>query len=381
MGLLGDLPSNLSDLQNKLANPFDTKVEPKFRDQDFPEGFLIEELDGPKVKVRLVGNMMPKIPFTYGGEQRMKKEFYAGHSEPVHHILGPQESDTVLNGRLYDKRYQASNLYGVSTEIAQQIDAIRIRGNLCRFVLGEWERYGFIKQTNFDMKKLSDLDYSITIDISGFNAPRNAKFLQKRKIVPFAINQELIAEAEAWAKNYSAIPETVPQSLADKINSLFSEVASAIKVFTDFMDTIINSVQDVQKAIQRGLGLIKHVQNKIRNYKNFVGSINPFGSGFNPLGISGSAAITGRYNQASFFAGAIAGASFLQAILNRYRAQFKSISDSTPLGRHIVKAGDNLQKIANKFYGDSENWKKIYDYNSLSSTELEIGKILEIPRL
>lgn len=386
MGLLGDLPNSISDLQNKIANPFEKKVKDPLRGQDFPEGFLIEELDGPKTKIRLVGNQMPKIPFNYGGEMRMKKEYYAGHSEPVTHILGPSESDTTINGKLKDKRYQASNLYGVSTEIAQLIDSVRIRGNLCRFALGEWERYGFIKKTDFNMNKLSDMDYSITLDISGFNAPTNAKFLQKRKIVPFAINKELIAEAEAWAKNYSAIPETVPQSLADVISGLFSEVATAIKTFTDFMDNVLNTVKDVQKALNRGLGLIKHVQNKIRNYKNFISTINPFSDDFNPLGggiagFSKSKRVTGRYSQASYFAGAIAGVSALQALLNRYRAQFKSLSDNTPLGRHIVIKGDNLQKIANKFYNDSESWKEIYDYNSLSSTDLEIGKILEIPRV
>jgi hypothetical protein len=376
MSLLGNLPNNLNDLRNTLRNPFEKSVESPFRGEDFPDGFLIEELSGAKEKVRLVGNMMPKIPFEFGGEQRIKKDYYAGHSEPVMQVLGSSENDITINGLLKDKRYANKDYYGVSTEIQQQIDAIRIRGNLVRIVLGEFERYGYISKTNFKMNKLSNVEYSITFSISGFNAPRNARFLQKQKLVPFDINKRLIEDAVAFQNYYSSIPDSVPQSLTDVINGFVDDIAREINTVTGFVDQVINTVGDIQKSIARIKGLIKNVQNKIRDYKKFASSIDPF----NPSTIV-QGGLTGRYEQASFYAGALAGASSLATLMNKYRDQFNAIADATPLGRHIVKTGDNLQTISSKFYGTAENWKDILEYNNLSSTDLTVGSILEIPRI
>jgi hypothetical protein len=376
MGLLGNLPNSLEDLTQTLRNPFESSVDSPFRGSDFPEGFLIEELTGAKEKVRLVGNMMPMIPFTFGGEQRIKKDYYAGHSEPVTQVLGPQENDITINGTLKDKRYSNKTYYGVSTEIQQQIDAIRIRGNLCRFALGEFERYGYIQKTVFKMDKLSKVDYEITFLIVGFNAPRNARFLQRQKLVPFEINKELIEAAVNFQNAYSAIPDSVPQSTSDVINGLISDVATEINKITGFVDQVINTVGDIQSSISRVFGLIKSVQNKINSYKRFLGTLDPF----NPTTFV-QGGLTGRYEQASYYSGAIAGGSALAVLMNKYRDQFSSIANESPLGRHIVKTGDNLQKISSDFYGTAENWQNIYDYNELTSTDLVIGTILEIPRV
>lgn len=366
---------SVSQLTSSLSNPFEKSVTNPFRGADFPEGFLIEEVAGAKEKVRLVANMMPMIPFSFGGEQRIKKDYYAGSSEPVTQILGSQESDVTIKGRLKDKRYgDNSDLYGVSTEIQQQIDAMRIRGNLCRFALGEWERYGFIQKTNFDMKKLSDVSYEITFFIVGFNAPRNAIFLQKKRIVPFKINKELIEEATAFAEfHQSQIPETVPQDLSDLVNGFVGDISAGIATLTGFVDQIIETVGDIQKSISRVTGLVSFIQGKISSYQDFASNVNPFEGS--------SVGITSRYKEASFYSNGISQAGAMAALLNRYRDQFNSIALNSPLGRHMVRTGDNLQKISNKFYGNADSWKEIYDYNDLQSTELQIGVVLEIPRI
>ena len=49
--------------------------------------------------------------------------------------------------------------------------------------------------------------------------------------------------------------------------------------------------------------------------------------------------------------------------------------------KYIIKAGDNLAKIALQAYGDSYAWKRIADANAITnSDQLEVGKILIIPR-
>lgn len=376
MSLLSSLPS-LSDLTNTIKNPFSADVTSPFMGADFPEGFLIEEVNGAKEKVRLVGNMMPKIPFVFGGQQRIKKDYYAGHSEPVTQVLGSMEDDVTINGTLKDKTYANEAYYGASTEIQQQIDAIRLRGNLCRFALGEWERYGYIQKTVFNMNKLSYVDYAVTFLIVGFNAPTNARYLQKQRLVPFAINKSLIDAVTSYQEEFgSNIPDTVPQSISDKIDAFTSDIAGEIAKVTGLVDQVVDTVGDIKKSINRILGLVKNTQNKINSYKKFLGATDPFDTS-----VYSASGITGRYSQASFYSAAIAGASGLSSILNRYRDQFKAIADTTPLGRHFVIEGDNLQKISSKFYGTADIWKEIKEYNNLVGTELVKGTILEIPRI
>ena len=76
----------------------------------------------------------------------------------------------------------------------------------------------------------------------------------------------------------------------------------------------------------------------------------------------------------------ISGSSELSSFLERLRQQIDNLAGNTPIGRHLVVDGDNLQKISVKFYGTPDNWKKIFDYNKLTTTELSTGTLLEIPQ-
>lgn len=374
MSLLQSFNGNLNSASAKIKNPFSSTLDNPLDGADFPEGMLIEEIlsnGNTGERVRLVGNLLPKDKLKYGGSQRIKKEFYSGYSEPSMQVFGPEETDVTITGTFKDKRYNR-DLKGASLEISQLVDSIRIRGNVVRVVLGEWERYAIISKTDFDMFSVSKLDYSITFSIIGFNAPKNAVFLQRSKVYPFAINKDLIDSAIAFQDTYSNIPSEVPRSIADILEGAISAVASAFAAVTGFIDSIVTTVQDIGKAIERAKGMIKFAQNKIRNYKNIVGAFKPF---------DGNQALTGKYQSAKFYSKSMAAAGTLTALLAKLRAQLNSYSGNLPLGRHFVRLDDTLQKISVKFYGTADNWKKIYDYNKLTSTELVTGRILEIPRL
>lgn len=375
MALVNGFQGKVNSLQNQIANPFSSQVVPQFDPPDFPDGFLIEEIlsnGNTGDKVVLVGNWMPQIPFTFGGGQRFKKEYYSGYSEPTVQIFGPEETDITINGLFKDKRFTNTELKNISTEIQQLVDAIRIRGNIVRLKLGEFERYGLISLTKFDMDRLSRVAYEITFSIIGFNAPKNARFLQRRKDVPFEINKELIAAATEFNLLKDTIPDTVPRSIADQINDITDTVSRAITTVTNYVDQVFTTVQDIKSAINRIKGLVLFTQQRLRQFKRQLGAI----SSFDP-----TTSIAGRYSNARYQSGAIAQASGLTALLQRLKNQFSGLVNELPLARKLVKTGDNLQKIASEYYGSTNDWKEIYDYNDLSSTELEPGTLLEIPRL
>jgi hypothetical protein len=375
MALVGGFAGKVNSAQNYVKNPFKDNVDKPFDGPDFTDGFVIEELDAQAnqiEKIVLVGNMLPKDKLKYGGSQRIKKEFYSGYSEPTMQVFGPEETDLTINGKFKDKKYSKPEMKGVALEVAQKVDEMRLRGNIVRITLGEFQRYAIILRTDFDMMRITDVDYSITFSIIGFSFPENAIFIQKNKEFPFASNGALIDQAAAFEKSRSLIPKTVPRSIADEINGLISDVASAVKVVTDFVDTVISTVDDVRSSVERAKGLVKYAQNKIRSYQRTVGSFNAFDS---------AQALTGRYENAKFYSSSASSSVALSKTLQQLKRQLAGLSDGLPLGRHLVRQDDTLQKIAIKFYGTADNWKKIYDFNGLTSTQLEIGRLINIPRL
>lgn len=380
MSLLNSPGLGLGGLGDRIAQPLSQNVDNPFDGPDF-ESFLIEELEGPKKLVKLFGNQLPFAPFKYGGSQRVKKDYYPGNSEPATQVLGPMESDQIIRGVWKDDRLPGGNIFGTapdlrgaSLELQELIDSIRIRGNLCRFRLGEWQRYGFIEETIFDMRKISRIAWELKLSIVGFNAPRNAKFLEQRREVPFKINEKLVLDAAAFAANASLFPATVPLSIADAINGIIGDIAGAFSILTDFVDGILTVVQDIGKAVERAKGLIKHAVNKLQEYKRTLGALfsNPFNT---------SSSLTGVYANSSYFSAQTTAASVLTSTLAGFRDQFNEVIPTLPLGRHLVKTGDTLQKIAVKFYDSDADWKRIFDYNNLTSTVLTQGTLLEIPRV
>ena len=47
---------------------------------------------------------------------------------------------------------------------------------------------------------------------------------------------------------------------------------------------------------------------------------------------------------------------------------------------YVVQKGDTLWSISKRFLGDGVMWRKIYNYNNLTSTLIKVGQVLKIPR-
>jgi hypothetical protein len=378
MSLLDTARDRSDNLRQSIKNPFKRSTQSDLRRahtrDDFPEGFNIEEIkEGGKIgdKVALTGSFMPHAPFNFGGTQEIVKEYYAGQTEPAVQVLGPRESDLTINGRFYDKKYSGPENFGIALELQQLIDSIRIRGNLVRIYMGEFQRYCIIKNCDFNMNNIRNITYAITFDVIGFNAPINGKFVEKQKEVPFSINRELIGQINE-IRTAGLAPKDVPLSIADAIGEFTSDVAGAIGIVTGFVDDVISTTNDIRKSVQRAVGLIKNAQNTIEGYKRFIGGVDPFDP---------AQAVTGRYESASYYSSQYSYMSFLNSLLERMKTQFNDLILDDPSRTYTVIAGDTLQKVASKFYGDATLWVRLKDHNNLQTATISAGQVLEIPEL
>lgn len=373
----------LDPIQSFIKNPFNRSTQ-KPGAPDFPEGFQVfeylngKEPDGNAPAIRLTGNMMPMIPFEYGGEQRITKDYYAGHPEPAVQVLGPKEGPTTIKGKLKDKKFKDPKFKGISKLIADELDNMRIRGNLLRITLGPWQRYAILEKSTFRLNRLSDIEYELEFFVIGFERPKNGKFAKKSKLSPAATNKELIDAAADWAA--TARDAEYGESLSDVINGAISDVAGAISLVTNFVDTIISEIEAVERSANRAIGVIKNARSNISRFRRRIGSIGMAFSNFSTQARAATKYRDGINAQANINK-SLQGLSALSALLARMQLQFSLIAKQIPMARHRVRDGDTLQKIAMKFYKRADDWKKIYDHNKLTTTALTSGAILEIPRL
>lgn len=381
MGILDSPGKSIANAKDFLSNPFSRNPKNSLRGDDFPDGFQIFELDPPRERLSLVKHLMPKQPFIYGGTQRHIRETYAGKSEPVVHILGADENDLIIRGRLWDKKFNEINApggnYGIAENLQQQLDEFRIRGNLLKIRMGEFVRFAFLVATEFPLRTRGDIDYVLTFLIVGFSPPLRSQFAGLAQQSPNESNKALNDLLDAFNANFSQIPDEVPASLGDILRDGIGTVANAINEVTTFIDSVFGVVEDVNSAIIRAIGLIKNAQTTIQQYKRRIGQIGfGFSQGTSFAGVSPSS----RYTSYSFITGSLTATLSFASLLERMLKQFEELRKTTPLARHLIRENDTLQKLALRFYDDDQQWKRIYDHNDLTSTDLVVGNIIEIPQ-
>ncbi len=393
MGLIDlDVQQGVNDFTNRLLDPFRTGVTPAdvksaHERNDFREGMqIVEFVNGKELtreQVLLIGDAMPVVPFVFGGVQKIVKDFYPGNSEPTIQVLGPRENNLKINGRLKAKRIKIKNDIAKREsfrtwpqEMQQLMEAMRIRGNLIRLTLGEYQRFVFLEEAIFRMRTLADIEYELDFTLIGVNPPSDCKILTAARTVPTDINKEMINEVAEFQALQGQVPTGFKKSLADQINNAISDVAISINQVTNFIDTLFNEVDDIKSAANRALGLMKHAKTTMSAFIIRVGGFDNFAGGSNAAGSRTNTA----YNNWDFINIAISEIGTLNSIMDRLFKQIAEIAKTEPLARHRVAESDTLQRLAHKFYGDSEKWELIFDHNKLTSTLLVRGTILEIPK-
>lgn len=387
MGILNDTLA--SGLQSLGINAGKARVGvPEYVGGDFRDGLLFFEIINDKEPVDptlvLKGTFAPHQPWTFGGTQRMVKEFYSGTDIPSVQILGSEEDDIPIRGRLKSKFFKRSEPEDIrlAAEAYQQVlDNLRRRGNMIKIQLGEFQRYGFIKRGSFNLATLADIEYNIDFMVISERKPEFSKFTERTDDDLKSPNEALIAAADEQLNALRSFPDEMPVSIANQINGFISDVAENIGVVTGFVNGILTDAEQLKASANRAIGLIKYARAEIsvaqRRLGNLAFTDAELGVEAQTIAGRARASITSRdqisQTRRTFF-------DFNQRLAELQR-KFASLAFTIPLRRHLVKENDTLQKISLLYYNTSENWTLVYDHNNLTSTTLTNGQILEIPRL
>ena len=364
-----------------IANPLARTVA-AVPAQDFEEGFQIQPLNEDAqvivgAEIKLLGNLMPHTPFSFSGAQRIIKEYYPGNDEPVMQILGAMEDNIKIKGDLKDINYGAESLTtqnrGLSYRVMELIDDLRKRGTLCKFVLGPWQRYGYIENSVFDLERITRLKYELTLNIIGENAPTQDKIIQVDERPDIADAAKILDQVEGFVAQNRPFDNLPNRTIAQFINEQVSFVQSRVNLVTDFVDEVFTSVDNIRQSVNRALGLIGGLQRQIRRYQRELGNIDFFTPG---------GPVASGYFYLQTANSSIASSVRLSGLLESLRARISSRLAAVPLATYRVVEGDTLQKISARFYGTPDNWRMIQEENDIAAgAVLEANTVLDIPRV
>lgn len=387
-----------ADVISTIQSPFSDEPETSIPPNDF-EYLKIEELPevGEGLMCVLANHMLPVIPFTFGGDQRVIKEYYAGNDYPTTQILGATEDDIVMKGKLRDRRFEAKHKdKEFSKTIANLLTDIRRRGYLCKMSLGEYVWHGFLSQTKFDMKTLRSYEYELTFTVTALGElPSNQCPIIGGTYAEMSLaNQQLADEAAALAAKQSSIPESVPLSIGEALNKAIGAVAGVVAGVTSFVDAVLSNVEGIQNAVTRATGLVTNAKTQAFKYATTLGQISyatqlagvkvdsqyKIGTYVPPSTYQGYQAVA-QLEAMKFIADTISTMNDTMKRLKQLEDSFKELKKTVPKARYLVKADETLQQVSTKFYGTVDNWSDIKKHNKLESTVLEAGQVLEIPNI
>lgn len=356
-------------LPNGLIEP-DFTVAPQ-------AAFVLETIGRPpdfqenrKFKFTAANRNMPMRPWSFGTEVVTSRSDYPGsvHS-PTEQILTVKFKDFTLNGKLKD----SWNYPGYAVEAWRGLELISTYGQMVRCSYRSVYADGVIKHVDFDYFHEAEIHYSITISPHNREPGKRLKSSPRTVLNSKQLLNEVVLIRDEIADAHSNAPRFfVAGLLWSEVDNIAIELDSTIST----LDNIINQ-RIVLPDTEPGLAL-KRIAAMFRlartNAEDLISLLESKRSD-NDLTYSGAIQIL-RFEQWS--KGVIRWAKMLVVAAERASREMLSRANPNLVALYSPKQGEHLMKIANQFYGNPLNWKRIATRNNLGSSLVLTGEELLI---
>lgn len=373
--------------------------------------FVIAETNGLKRVVILRGRSLPRQPISFGGEQTVVIDYFAGNPVAYAQVIGPRYLPTDVTGEwcdvhLYEDENApillgfpaisaagkptppkeqgfiggASFTSGGATAGAQSaylartirdaMELVRRSGSVLRVEWGSIVRYGFLTRAVFPHKREQDIGFELEFQWIG----------------------------DTDAQPYGVPKQTNVLGFLKGLNELLSKIINTLGTADYLADQFFKTYSG---PIQKLIGLLASITDTL--LKMLSQTLNPFdvvasiraaaiGAKLAVLDIidlfdKSRAALKGRDNATA--------QSLLAAAENEARRLFLDLAfmcaerereletfiSKQVKATHVAVAGQNLRGISVLHYGRPENWTDIADFNGISGSLVTPGRLLRIPKL
>lgn len=344
------------------------------------EVFRVQELTGRRRDLQLSGSTGPLRPIAFAGEQRRVTTWYAGNPEATRQVLGPKVEPTEAKGMLRARRtfrepavlVEGSSVRELKTpeDIAEVLESIGREGQDIRVTWARTVRLGTLATWRFEWDRLEDVSYTLTFDWRS-----RGERLPRANAGPRA-NGDLSALESAFAAFADA---------ANDINRVYDAVDAK-------RDAVVFAARRVQAAVSRATALAsrsiavaKLPLDVVNSYAAIATDIraqvrNVADEVDGPADLLSTQRSVARVVES--YTTFHTSASAAERVSREARRQAEARRrDTEPMYLDVVvgRAGQTLEMLARRYYGDADSWQIIADANGLESPVLVGGEVVVIP--
>lgn len=362
--------------------------------------FTIRELSGQQRTVRLAGRALPYRPFSLKTTQRAELTWLPGSPQASVTMLGAQDESTTITGMWKDKYLgneidvQVQSAIGTTPnstfpmvmngetiqtarEAEKLFDSITREGQLLEVTWDETTRHGILKTFSRDWMNTRDLGYEIRFD-----------WTSRGEVLPPSVLTQDTGLTDASAQLKKQNDEMVENAQPSfPITRLFGVALSAALTATS---TSVNDVQAATAGVQSTAIAPQEAQRRtvaactglIEQTDAVVAEMEArplFGV---DIGVPLASMALGRRMRAYAYSRTVIGnAQQLRRTAVAKRATMLNSMTTLLLGVYQAREGEDLRDVSRRYYGTPFEWRRLFLYNNLLTTELAAGQVLMIPKI
>lgn len=363
--------------------------------------FTIAEQTGRKRTLILRERALPYRPFTLSGSMRTTTTWYPGNPIASMQVLGNEEDSTTISGTWKDRflrsvddngravQPDAVALLGVQgsgsqqvanvVELAKTVDSIRREGQLLEVTWDQQVRHGILKSFKQNWMRPEVLEWEIVFEWIS----------QGEKEVPIAFSLEV--DQQSMTADFNTLSDKLKEATTSNPFPLVEDFQRSLTTMTDTIESAVASVSDTTAnitsavltpadAAKRTLAALETIKNEAFALENLVTSR-----------VARSIISTDDIETISV-GQTLTAESYVRGIKDSSRqlrttAATKSDELSKRGGEQEILAvftaheNTDLRDVSQRFYGTQEEWRRLLQYNGLTSSKLTAGMFILIPKL
>lgn len=379
--------------------------------------FVIEEVGGRGVSLRLNGRGLPNRPFTLTGMHEIAESRAMGSPYTTQQPTGAREEPTELTGEWNDIYLAggaagdaAITVVGSSNEVidglevvslsstqiqsvreaAEVVDDLRRRGVLVRVSWAHIARLGRIKRFAQKWQTINDLEWEMTIIWVG--ADEDIAVAAPENVDPAADVRAIAALADAAIDATEFPIENIDPTLIGVVDRRIARVQSGVLAMSQAVRTRVEGATTEIDVFRRVLAMSSFVVGEAkllaleidaRVGATWVSTVAPqvvptIASRIpNPEDLS---TVAPGHALAALITARIGARSARKLAEETARRRFDRVSTLDEVAAvYMAREGDDLQSIARFHFGSEDAWTILRDYNHLPSATLQPGDIVVAP--
>lgn len=361
-----------------------------------PSAFVIEELAGERRTLELRGRALPYADLTLEGKMRADFTWYPGNPTATVQMLGAEEAPTTVTGMWKDRFIRSTDFFGSRAEtpaavalwngqqvedalaLTRAVDQIRLGGQLLRVTWDEQVREGVLVRFRQRWKRREDVEWEMEFQWSSRGEPKQPvtfvvvptvddlaarlrervntllglaePVFQARDFFMRALERNLL-DIESAAFDVEVAAQQVdltlasPEAAARRVLAAAESVKGSAAGIVELVDAQpTREIENVADTSEQGLGRALFVDSWARDLRREARRLE---------------LLTAEE-------------------VDRLRAL---IDDDDLIAAFVARADSDLREVAQTYYGDQSEWRRLRRYNRLRSSRLIAGDLVLVPKL